>query len=47
VETVEQLEENLRVAGKGALTADLLEAVENIVPELEEKYVRPSSWSTL
>ena len=25
----------------------LLEAVENIVPELEEKYVRPSSWSTL
>ena len=47
VETVEQLEENLRVAGKGALPADLLEAVENIVPELEEKYVRPSSWSTL
>ena len=47
VDTVEQLQENIAVAAKGALPQDLLDEIEKIVPEFPEKYVRPSAWSTL
>ena len=47
VDSVEQLKENIAVANKGALPADLLAEVEKIVPELPEKYIRPSCWATL
>ena len=47
VDTVEQMQENIRIAQKGALSSDLLEAIEKIDPALPEKYVRPSSWSSL
>jgi len=47
VDSVEQLRQNLEVASRGALPADVLAEIERIVPELPEKYVRPSCWGSL
>ncbi|MPM60781.1 hypothetical protein SDC9_107635 [bioreactor metagenome] len=44
VDTPEQLQENLKLAARGALTDDLLRAIAAIVPELPEECVRPSAW---
>ena len=46
VDSVEQLQENIRLANKGPLPADLLNKIAEI-PDLEEKYIRPSCWSSL
>ncbi len=47
VDTVEQLQENIRLAERGALSADLLAEIDRIVPALPEELIRPSSWSSL
>lgn len=47
VDSVAQLQENIQVAARGPLSDDMLAEVEKIVPEIDEKYVRPSSWSQL
>ncbi len=47
VDDVQQLQENIRLAERGALPEDLLKAVDELVPELPECYLRPSCWSSL
>ena len=47
VDSVEQLKQNLEVASRGALPADVFAEIGRIVPELPEKYVRPSCWKSL
>ena len=47
VDSAEQLRQNLEVASRGALPADVLAEIERIVPELPEKYVRPGCWKSL
>lgn len=44
VDTAEQLQENLRVAASGALPADILRRIGEVVPELPETIVRPALW---
>jgi len=44
VDTAEQLNENLHVASHGPLPADLLQAIDAVVPELPETIVRPALW---
>ena len=46
VDSVEQLEENISVAEKGALPDDLLSEIEKTVPVLPEKYIRPAVWNS-
>ena len=47
VDNPEQLQENIRLASKGALPEDVMRAIGQIVPELPEKYIRPSCWNQL
>ena len=47
VDTPEQLQENIRLAAKGALPEDVMQEIGQIVPDLPEKYIRPSCWSQL
>ena len=47
VDSVSQLEQNLEMASRGALPADVLAEIGRIVPELPEKYLRPACWNTL
>ena len=45
VETLEQMRENLTLFNRGPLPADLVAAIERIVPELSEKILVPRNWS--
>ena len=45
VDTVEQLLENVRMAALGPLPEDLLKAVEETVPMLDERLIRPGNWN--
>ena len=47
VDSVEQLKQNLEVASRGPLPADVVAEIDRIVPELPEKYIRPSCWNSL
>ena len=47
VDSVSQLEQNLEMASRGALPADVLAEIGRLVPELPEKYLRPACWNTL
>ena len=44
VDSVSQLRENLTLAARGVLPADLIRAVDRVVPELPENQVRPGNW---
>ena len=44
VETIEQLRENLRLVGRGPLPADVMVAVEQVIPDLPEEVVTPPLW---
>ena len=44
VETAEQLKMNLQLAEKGPLDGDLLNRIEEMIPQLPEKWIRPSLW---
>ena len=46
VDTVEQVQENLRLAALGPLPADVLGRVRECVPDLPESLVRPALWNT-
>ena len=45
VDTVEQLQENVRMAALGPLPEDLLKAVQETVPMLDEQLIRPGNWN--
>lgn len=47
VDTVEQLQENIRLASHGALSSDIIEEIRRIVPDLPENYLRPGLWQSL
>ena len=47
VDSAEQLRQNIEVASHGALPADVLAEIDRIVPDLPEKYIRPSCWKSL
>ena len=47
VDSVDQLKQNLEVASRGPLPSDVLAEISRIVPELPEKYIRPSCWKSL
>ena len=47
VDSAEQLRQNMEVASRGALPADVLTEIDRIVPDLPEKYIRPSCWKSL
>jgi aryl-alcohol dehydrogenase-like predicted oxidoreductase len=47
VDSVGQLEENLKLAGKGPLDETLLEEIKKTVPLFSEKILRPSLWNRL
>ena len=44
VEGLEQMRENLSLSAKGGLGPDLIERIEQLVPELPERCIRPSLW---
>lgn len=46
VDTPEQLQENCRMAALGALPEDLLKKVNETVPLLPERLIRPKLWNT-
>lgn len=45
VDTVEQLENNVAMAAKGPLPADMMAQILQIIPDLPESLIRPSNWS--
>lgn len=44
VDTVQQLKENAAMAARGPLPADLLQHLQQVVPDFPESIVRPSLW---
>lgn len=44
VDTIEQLEYNIRIAEKGALPPEIYNAILEAVPMLPEKWIRPALW---
>jgi predicted aldo/keto reductase-like oxidoreductase len=47
VETVAQVQENLRFFNRGVLNTDVQAAIEGIVPDLSEMLLTPSLWPPL
>jgi aryl-alcohol dehydrogenase-like predicted oxidoreductase len=45
VETLEQMRENLTLFNQGPLPADLVEAINAVVPDLPEEIIVPRNWS--
>lgn len=44
VDTAAQLRENLRILADGPLPPQLLQKIDEVVPELPEKLIRPAIW---
>lgn len=44
VDTAAQLRENLRILADGSLPEQLLQKIDDLVPELPEKLIRPAMW---